>query len=921
MNFLCKTESAADIPFVKTKVNYSEQTMDMGQYFEQNKLKLSKARLESRVQELIDNCVAAGAKNIVVRHVYAEDGICLFVYDDGSGMDGDDTSNNHTKKFHKMFKIKDVNKQKAGLGHFGEGFYVCAVSMLSNQFDEDRWEVYTKVRGTADLYGNICYAHLCNPRNDGSSSNSVAMEYDPDGCGLPAISQIRKIKDNELSYKRKFQIAIADCKNPIDMPLEQNQNANYFSTSKEYINSSGTLICLYTKQLWMQKIVDETTNEIVQEAQYGPTETYIDYMISDFSYTNRLPPSIKLHMKFGDRPITQIIGKKYLHDDQCELIARLHNATGQIYLDTLTYKGVQITINDGQSFKIKRGKYGANNVIHSRYKQYKIADLTFFGHMQFTVNNVLNEMYQRENQKKYTNELTNDITLLNNTSVDNNDNGTDSTSNTTTTTTTTRNNEMDDVAFKIRFSFKNTEDEGINEQLRKSKLYAKESGDSDRNKLTGWYFGMDIGNGRGERMVGELCKFKGEYYEQAHQWRHRTRKIKFFPRGEIIIGKKLVEFEWMAIQPVKSYSGGFGKESSAKTFKSFCGMFALYAQNYIYDELQETGETSMSSSSSRNGNSNKNTSRREGSKRVSIRKVIYEADWEPKRQGSKKGKGTKTTMKNLKAENLKYKKSVTTITNKLKQYKENTKKRMKKLVDENKKLKKKRKMAGKTNNKSTHDGNDGGSSNSGMSLDAFGSFASLIYSLREKIKTLLRNENKEEYLSAINVIFRVNKHDAKLDDTNITSLDFNLATLNCVQQLSKYVAEEVSKLEEQNHDDDDNDDDDDDDDDYNQYPTHHRLLQGVNIAKQKVLDSAVADSGLNSNNDSSNSSDDDTNNNNNNNNIEFHRMSDVDEDNVDNYNISSSVMNTNNTHFVSVRSDESSSNDTSSGSSNEGILV
>ena len=43
----------------------------------------------------------------------------------------------------------------------------------------------------------------------------------------------------------------------------------------------------------------------------------------------------------------------------------------------------------------------------------------------------------------------------------------------------------------------------------------------------------------------------------------------------------------------------------------------------------------------------------------------------------------------------------------------------------------------------------------------------------------------------------------KLDDTNITSLDFNLATLNCVQQLSKYVAEEVSKLEEQNHDDDD----------------------------------------------------------------------------------------------------------------------
>ena len=63
----------------------------------------------------------------------------------------------------------------------------------------------------------------------------------------------------------------------------------------------------------------------------------------------------------------------------------------------------------------------------------------------------------------------------------------------------------------------------------------------------------------------------------------------------------------------------------------------------------------------------------------------------------------------------------------------------------------------------------------------------------------MRNENKEEYLSAINVIFRVNKHDAKLDDTNITSLDFNLATLNCVQQLSKYVAEEVSKLEEQNH--------------------------------------------------------------------------------------------------------------------------
>ena len=497
------------------------------------------------------------------------------------------------------------------------------------------------------------------------------MEYDPDGCGLPAISQISKIKDTELSYKRKFQTAIADCKNPIDMPLEQNQNVNYFSTSKEYINSSGTLICLYTKQLWMQKIVDETTNEIVQEAQYGPTETYIDYMISDFSYTNRLPPSIKLHMKFGDRPITQIIGKKYLHDDQCELIARLHNATGQIYLDTLTYKGVQITINDGQSFKIKRGKYGANNVIHSRYKQYKIADLTFFGHMQFTVNNVLNEMYQRENQKKYTNELTNDITFLNNTSVDNNDNGTDSTSNTTTTTTTTRNNEMDDVAFKIRFSFKNTEDEGINEQLRKSKLYAKESGDSDRNKLTGWYFGMDIGNGRGERMVGELCKFKGEYYEQAHQWRHRTRKIKFFPRGEIIIGKKLVEFEWMAIQPVKSYSGGFGKESSAKTFKSFCGMFALYAQNYINDELQETGETSMSSSSSRNGNSNKNTSGREGSKRVSIRKVIYER-LGTKTQGSKKGKGTKTTMKNLKAENLKYK-SVATITNKLKQYKENTK--------------------------------------------------------------------------------------------------------------------------------------------------------------------------------------------------------------------------------------------------------
>ena len=84
MNFLCKTESAADIPFVKTKVNYSEQTMAMGQYFKQNKLKLSKARLESRVQELIDNCVAAGAKNIVVRHVYAEDGICLFVYDEDS---------------------------------------------------------------------------------------------------------------------------------------------------------------------------------------------------------------------------------------------------------------------------------------------------------------------------------------------------------------------------------------------------------------------------------------------------------------------------------------------------------------------------------------------------------------------------------------------------------------------------------------------------------------------------------------------------------------------------------------------------------------------------------------------------------------------------------------------------------------------
>ena len=111
-----------------------------------------------------------------------------------------------------------------------------------------------------------------------------------------------------------------------------------------------------------------------------------------------------------------------------------------------------------------------------------------------------------------------------------------------------------------------------------------------------------------------------------------------------------------------------------------------YAQNYIYDELQETGETSMSSSRSRNGNSNKNTSnfsgmyKREGSKRVSIRKVIYEADWEPKRQGSKKGKGTKTTMKNLKAENLKYKKSVITITNKLKQYKENTKKRMKKSI-------------------------------------------------------------------------------------------------------------------------------------------------------------------------------------------------------------------------------------------------
>ena len=41
----------------------------------------------------------------------------------------------------------------------------------------------------------------------------------------------------------------------------------------------------------------------------------------------------------------------------------------------------------------------------------------------------------------------------------------------------------------------------------------------------------------------------------------------------------------------------------------------------------------------------------------------------------------------------------------------------------------------------------------------------------------MRNENTRVF-GAINVIFRVNKHDAKLDDTNITSLDFNLATLN-----------------------------------------------------------------------------------------------------------------------------------------------
>ena len=51
-------------------------------------------------------------------------------------------------------------------------------------------------------------------------------------------------------------------------------------------------------------------------------------------------------------------------------------------------------------------------------------------------------------------------------------------------------------------------------------------------------------------------------------------------------------------------------------------------------------------------------------------------------------------------------------------------------------------MAGKTNNKSTHDGNDGGSSNSGMSLDAFGSFASLIYSLREKSKLYEKRKYK-----------------------------------------------------------------------------------------------------------------------------------------------------------------------------------
>ena len=68
--------------------------------------------MESRVQELI-NCVAAGAKNIVVRHIYAEGGIYLF-YDDGSGMDGDDTSNNHAKNFTKCLKLKmSISKRRS----------------------------------------------------------------------------------------------------------------------------------------------------------------------------------------------------------------------------------------------------------------------------------------------------------------------------------------------------------------------------------------------------------------------------------------------------------------------------------------------------------------------------------------------------------------------------------------------------------------------------------------------------------------------------------------------------------------------------------------------------------------------------------------------------------------------------------------
>lgn len=870
--------NAASVPFVKTKIKSTDQTLDMCQYFEQNKLKLAKARLESRIQELIDNCVAAGAKNIVVRHVYSKTGICLLVYDDGSGMDGSNSINNQHQKFHKLFKIKDVNKQKAGFGHFGEGFYVCAVSMLSNDFIEDRWEVYTKMSGDSDLYANICYAHLCNPRVDKKINVDVTNKYDPDGCGIPAISQTRKINHNELVYTKKYQAAMYDCKNPLDVPMEASEDSMFLSSSDEFIKSSGTLICMYTKQLWTQEVIDQVSNEVIQEAQYGPNDDYIDYMISDFSYTNRLPPDIKLHMKFGNRPIKQIVWKKYLHPEHCEIVVRLHRETGKMYLDTLKYKGQLIGPGDGTSSKIKKGKYGANAVIRSSYSRNNINDLSFYNHMEFTVNNVLNEIFENENRKKRTTELNNEISLFNKTGYISaaNDNGSSTPSLTLETTTRTlRNNEKDDIAFKVRFSFKDTEEEGINKDLRNSKLYARDSDDSDRNKLTGWYFGMDIGNGKGERMVGELFNFKGEYYEQAHQWRHRQ-KVKLYPRGEIIIGKKLLEYEWMAIQPIKSYSGGFGKESGAKTFKSFCGMFALLAQNYVYDDLLEEDagssiiniSSSSSSGNKRSGDNKRKTSNtiagmygREPSKRKRVspgKRHTYDIGWIAKPNKSKqKGTSKGATLKSLKAENVRFKKNVLTLESKLKKMTQDHDKKLKKLINENKNLRQ-RKDRGK-NNDAVVD-NEGNSS--GKEKDSsFDSLNSSVNALTNNIDVLVKSKENKKHIFEIQRILRSNNYENNEQlDLQRARINLGRATIDCLIALNAYVAPHIEVMSHEKNND-------------NTYQFNHVLLQGVNIARQKqqISSSPSTFDARNDNNSSSYG-------NNDNNHVEFHYMSGVDDD-------------------------------------------